>query len=103
MQPSGSDPDEAGPNYYFRLVDYAYGDSGEIVIAGQKESKTSAPVLESLGGLALGGAGLLAWRQRRQTLVHQADLANKPRRERTIPAIVRFGLRLPAQFSRFVE
>jgi hypothetical protein len=65
MQPSGSDPDEAGPNYYFRLVDYAYGDPGEIVIAGQKESRSSAPALESLGGLAVGAVGLLAWRRER--------------------------------------
>jgi hypothetical protein len=72
MQPNPSDPDEAGPNYYFRLVDYAYGDPGEIVIAGQKESRSSAPApaLESLGGLAMGAAGLLAWRRRRKALVH---------------------------------
>jgi MYXO-CTERM domain-containing protein len=66
----GSDTDDAGPQYTFRLVDYAYGDPGEIVIAGQKESHSSAPILESLGGLALGGAGLLAWRRRRPALVH---------------------------------
>jgi MYXO-CTERM domain-containing protein len=45
-------------------VDYAYGDPGEVVKAGQKRSHSS-PDLESLGGLALGAAGLLAWRRRR--------------------------------------
>ena len=53
-----------------KLVDFAYGDPGEQVVAGQKESNPSGPQLESLGGLALGAAGLLAWRRRRQTLVH---------------------------------
>jgi hypothetical protein len=52
----------------FEVVDYAYGDPGDVVLAGQK-SDDSAPGLESLGGLALGAAGLLAWRGRRQTLV----------------------------------
>ena len=47
-----------------QLVDYAYGDPGDTVAAGQK-SGNSAPALESLGGLALGAAGLLAWRKRR--------------------------------------
>ncbi len=49
----------------FKLLDYAYGDPGEVVVAGQTESRSSAPALESLGGLALGAAGLLAWRKRR--------------------------------------
>jgi MYXO-CTERM domain-containing protein len=52
-------------NNTFKVLDYAYGDPGEKVVAGQRESNSSAPVLESLGGLALGGAGLLAWRRRR--------------------------------------
>jgi hypothetical protein len=57
------------PFNYFTLVDYAYGDPGETVLAGQTESNGSAPVvLESLGGLALGATGLLAWRRR--ALVH---------------------------------
>jgi hypothetical protein len=53
----------------FEVVDYAYGDPGDVVLAGQK-SDASAPTLESLGGLALGAAGLLAWRRRRPALVH---------------------------------
>jgi MYXO-CTERM domain-containing protein len=48
----------------FEVVDYAYGDPGDVVLAGQK-SDDSAPALESLGGLALGAAGLLAWRRQR--------------------------------------
>ena len=59
-----------GPWNQGKLVDFAYGDPGERVVAGQKESHPSGPQMESLGGLALGGAGLLAWRRRRQTLVH---------------------------------
>jgi len=53
----------------FWVIDYAYGDPGEPVVAGQRGSNTSAPELESLGGLALGASGLLAWRRRKQTLV----------------------------------
>lgn len=52
------------PTNSFAVVDYAYGDPGEVVKAGQKRSH-SLPDLESLGGLALGAAGLLAWRRRR--------------------------------------
>ena len=52
------------PENTFAIVDYAYGDPGEAVQAGQKRSQ-SAPDLESLGGLAVGAAGLLAWRRRR--------------------------------------
>jgi hypothetical protein len=48
----------------FELIDYAYGDPGDTIVAGQT-SDSAAPHLESLGGLALGGAGLLAWRGRR--------------------------------------
>ena len=52
------------PNNQFRLIDYAYGDVGDRIRAGQR-SNSEAPELESLGGLALGAAGLLAWRKRR--------------------------------------
>jgi MYXO-CTERM domain-containing protein len=52
------------PGNSFGVVDYAFGDPGEAVKAGQKRSHSS-PDLESLGGLALGAAGLLAWRRRR--------------------------------------
>jgi LPXTG-motif cell wall-anchored protein len=51
-------------NHMVTVIDYAYGDPGDRVLAGQT-SGDSAPVLESLGGLALGAAGLLAWRRKR--------------------------------------
>jgi MYXO-CTERM domain-containing protein len=52
----------------FSVVDWAYGDPGERVFAGQKESNPSAPKLESLGGLALGAVGLLALRRQRRAV-----------------------------------
>jgi MYXO-CTERM domain-containing protein len=48
----------------FEVVDYAYGDPGDRVFAGQMSDSGAPPVLESLGGLALGAVGLLAWRRR---------------------------------------
>ena len=53
-----------GHRNMFGVVDYAYGDPGERVLAGQTGANTSAPTLESLGGLALGAAGLVGWRRR---------------------------------------
>ena len=58
VQPGGS------YNYPFKLIDYAYGDVGDTIGAGQKSGHDTSE-LESLGGLALGAAGLLAWRKRR--------------------------------------
>src|SRR5205085_2702250 len=55
----------------FTLVDYAYGDIGDSVRAGQKSSNDT-PVRESLGALALGAAGLLAWRKRRMLAAQQS-------------------------------
>lgn len=58
----------------YSVFDFAYGDPGERVFAGQKSSsestpsQKSAPSLESLGGLALGAAGLLAWRRQKRTV-----------------------------------
>jgi hypothetical protein len=51
-------------HYPFKLIDYAYGDVGDTIGAGQK-SGHDLPELESLGGLALGAMGLLAWRKSR--------------------------------------
>jgi len=53
----------------FRLIDYAYADPGEPIRAGQTSSK-DVPELESLGGLALGAIGLLAWRKSREQAAH---------------------------------
>ena len=52
------------PKYNFQLLDYAYGDVGDTIGAGQK-SGHDKPELESLGGLALGALGLLTWRKSR--------------------------------------
>jgi hypothetical protein len=56
-----------GHRNMYAVVDYAYGDPGERILAGQTGPNTSAPELESLGGLALGAMGLLAWRKRRDS------------------------------------
>ncbi len=53
------------PQNPVEVVDYAYGDPGDILVAGQK-SEGDSPALESLGALALGATGLLAWRRRRR-------------------------------------
>jgi len=57
------------PNQNFRLIDYAYGDLGDSVGAGQKSGHDMVE-LESLGGLAVGAVGLLAWRNRRSQAAH---------------------------------
>jgi MYXO-CTERM domain-containing protein len=49
----------------FRLVDYAYADPGEPIRAGQASSNEMVPDQSSLGWLALGATGVLAWRKRR--------------------------------------
>ena len=57
-------PGSGYPSYNFKLLDYAYGDVGDTIGAGQKSGHDVAK-LESLGGLALGAIGLLAWRKSR--------------------------------------
>ncbi len=58
------------PNHRFRLVDYAWGDPGDRIRTGQKTSAGNMvdAVTESgsVGLLALGAAGLVAWRKRRE-------------------------------------
>jgi hypothetical protein len=49
----------------FRLLDYAYGDVGDRIAAGQKRDEPNNLELGSLGSLALGAVGVLAWRKRR--------------------------------------
>ena len=59
----------------FKFIDYAFADPGEPIFAGQKSSDEQAPDQGStdevtpdegsLGGLALGATGLIAWRKRR--------------------------------------
>jgi len=52
----------------FQLLDYAFADPGERIFAGQKSSgerPDQVPDQGSLGALALGAAGLLAWRKSR--------------------------------------
>jgi MYXO-CTERM domain-containing protein len=61
--------------YAFKVLDFAYGDPGERITAGQRTSNggeddqdisdEQAPDEGSLGGLALGALGLLAWRRSR--------------------------------------
>ncbi len=60
--------DSGNPNHRFILIDYAWGDPGDSLSTGQKSSSPEAEVVPdsgSLGLLAVGGAGLLAWRKRR--------------------------------------
>jgi hypothetical protein len=52
----------------FMLRDYAYGDVGDRVRTGQRGDQPDDPELESLGGLALGAVGLVAWRKRRSKM-----------------------------------
>ena len=72
------------PEHGFEVVSYAYADPGEPIKAGQKSSveqapdqsstEEQAPDQGSLGGLALGAIGLLAWRKNRSrtTLLEDA-------------------------------
>ncbi|HEY2712787.1 MAG TPA: hypothetical protein VGI60_09760 [Chthoniobacterales bacterium] len=58
----------------YKLVDYAYADPGEPLRAGQESSDDHAPDQGSLGWLALGAVGLLAWRNRRSPLAGSKDV-----------------------------
>ena len=71
------------PNYRFHLLDYAWGDPGDRFFTGQtrltpcastpcpdEQAEAPPPKEGSLGWLALGAAGLLAWRKRRSRAAH---------------------------------
>jgi len=60
------------PQHKFVLEDYAFADPGEGITAGQTGSTSddAIPVSGSLGGLALGVVGLLAWRKSRSRTEH---------------------------------
>ena len=53
------------PENAFEVIDYAWGDVGDRIRAGQTSTNEMVPEEGSLGWLALGAAGLLAWRKRR--------------------------------------
>ena len=56
------------PKNRFVVVDYAWGDPGDAIQTGQKHGPNQSgniPEKGSLGLLAVGGAGLLAWRRKR--------------------------------------
>ena len=63
---------KGGRSSNFTLLDYAYADPGEPLTAGQTSQGTlideQASDQGSLGGLALGAVGLLAWRKSRKSL-----------------------------------
>jgi len=55
-------------DYHFVLLDYAWADPRKSIQVGQRRGAEDAKTLTksgSLGLLALGGAGLMAWRKRR--------------------------------------
>jgi hypothetical protein len=60
------------------VIDYAWADPGEPILTGQKKEEVDpgAAVTESgsLGLLALGSAGLLAWRKRRELTPGSRDI-----------------------------
>lgn len=58
------------PDNSFKVIDYAWADPGESIIAGQtsetgRAAAGAVPPSDSLGLLALGGRGLEAWRGQR--------------------------------------
>ena len=57
--------EKGAPGNSFTLIDYAFGGVGELIATGQ------IPEPGSLGLLALGGLGLVAWRRKRSKAVAQ--------------------------------
>ena len=64
-------------NSGFKLLDYAFADPGEPIFAGQTSSdqkpSDQVPDQGSLGWLALGATGLLAWRKSRSRTARLED------------------------------
>ncbi|MBA3883875.1 MAG: hypothetical protein H0X73_14505 [Chthoniobacterales bacterium] len=56
---------DGAPGNSFTLIDYAFGDVGDRITAGQTSVSNVPDSAGSLGLLAIGCAGLLAWRARR--------------------------------------
>ncbi|HEX5033559.1 MAG TPA: hypothetical protein VFW62_03695, partial [bacterium] len=55
------------PENQYEVVDYAYADPGEPIAAGQRSSaEAQIPGQGGLAILALGAAGLMAWRRQRR-------------------------------------
>ena len=59
------------PQNAFTVLDYAYADPGEPISTGQRSSDERAPDQGSLGWLATGAVGLLAWRKSRSREYHR--------------------------------
>ncbi len=57
---------DGAPENSFTLIDYAFGDVGDRITAGQTSISNVPDSAGSLGLLAIGCAGVLAWRVRRQ-------------------------------------
>lgn len=62
------------PENAFRVIDYAYADPGEPITAGQRSSDPQTPDKGSLGWLAVGAVGLLAWRKSRSRTARHTKL-----------------------------
>ena len=56
------------PENAFTVLDYAYADPGERIRAGQTSRHEMVPDEGSLGWLAVGAVGLLAWRKNRSRI-----------------------------------
>ncbi len=56
---------DGAPENSFTLIDYAFGDVGDRITAGQTSISNVPETGGSLALLAIGAAGLVAWRARR--------------------------------------
>ena len=69
----------------FVVIDYAWADPGESLAAGQTSSSgdqvSALPDLDSLGTLAFGANGVVAWRQNRAKADSAPALPMNPNRQ----------------------